>query len=127
MLIEKIRSHNYINGLRFSAIEFALATLLIGPFCIYYISHGRFLYAAVASGLILNFLTITFFALVSLAHHEKSIGLSFYLDPENRRRVRAEYPHLSTDTLILCIAIVVPFSLFLGALLESAYKMIVVR
>ncbi len=66
MFLEKVESHNYINGYKFSAIEFMLATILVAPFCIYYITHDRLLYACMAAGLILNFLTIVFFAARSI-------------------------------------------------------------
>ena len=119
MFLAKIKSHNYINGFIFSAIEFLIAAAVILPFFIYYLTHGRVLYAYVAGGLILNFLVIVFFAAYSIYKKEKSIGLSFYFDKEKRNNVSEKNPHLLSDTLVLCLGILIPFCLTLFAIVES--------
>jgi hypothetical protein len=121
MILEKIRSHNYINGFKFSAIEFLLAALVIAPFFIYYLGHSKWLQALFSGGLILNFLTITFFAYSSLLKKEISIGWRFYLDSNLRKSIGKEYSHLTKDTLVLCIVMLIPFALFSISLGESIY------
>ena len=119
MLLDKIKSHNYLNGLVFSAVEFFLAALVVAPFFIYYITHEKLPYATVSAGLIINFLTITFVALQSLYKKEANLGLSFYFHKEKRRAVSKNYPHLGRDTIVLCIGFLVPYCLFLVVLCES--------
>ena len=121
MLLEKIRSHNYVNGLVFSAAEFLFAALVTTPFFIYYVLHSRALLAVLAAGLILNFLTIVVFALLSKYRGEKSIGIPFYTNPALRRRIAETYPHLTADTLMLCASMLVPFVLLVVAVYESLY------
>ena len=105
MLTPKIRAHNYINGYIFSAIEFILAASIILPFFVYYLLHGRILLAGISFGLILNFIMVVSFALASLWRKEESIGWAFYLDAKVRRQVAQENPNLQSDTLILCMAL----------------------
>jgi len=119
MFLERIKSHNYINGFTFSAVEFLFAALVIAPFGIYYVTHGKVFNACIAGGLVLNFLTIVFFAVNSSFKGEKSLGLSFYLNREKRKEVARTYPHLTTDTFILCIGMLIPFCLFVFSIIES--------
>lgn len=122
MLTPRIRAHNYINGHLFSAVEFILAACIILPFFVYYLLHGRLLLAGISLGLILNFIVIVSFALASFRRGEKSIGLAFYRDAEVRRQVAREYPDLQSDTVILCLALLIPFCLAAAVLYESWRK-----
>jgi len=118
MLIPKIRSHNYINGYIFSVIEFILAAGIIIPFCVYYLRHGKILLASISIGLILNFIVIVLFALAALKRREKSIDVAFYLHARVRRQVAQKYPDLQADTVILCLALPIPFCLTAAVLYE---------
>ncbi len=118
MLTEKIKTHNYINGFIFSALEFIVVAIVILPFCIYYIIHVRVLLAAIAVGLIVNCLTISAFAILSIQKKEKSIGLKFYFDPELKKKAGISEQHLLKDTIILCAALLLPFYLFLVIVYE---------
>ena len=122
MLTPKIKAHNYINGYMFSAVEFILAAGIIFPFFVYYLWHGRLLLAGISIGLVSNFIVIVSFALASLRRGEESIGLAFYLDAKVRRQVAREYPDLQSDTVILCLALLIPFCLTVAVLYESWEK-----
>ena len=121
MLIPKVRSHNYINGYVFSLIEFILAAGVILPFFVYYLWHARILLAIISLGLILNFIMIVSFAFASLRRKERSIGLAFYRDARVRKQVAQEYPDLQSDTIILCLSLLIPFWLT-GAVLYESWK-----
>src|SRR5262245_48566427 len=95
---------------------------IIFPFCFYYLRHGKILLASISIGLISNFIVIVVFALAALKRREKSIGLAFYLHANIRRRVAQEYPDLQADTVILCLALLVPFCLTAAVLYESWKK-----
>ena len=119
MLIPRIRWHNYINGHVFSLIEFILAAGVILPFFVYYLRHAKILLAIISLGLILNFTMIVSFASASLGRKERSIGLAFYRDAKVRRQVAQEYPDLQSDTVILCLSLLIPFWLTSAVLYES--------
>jgi hypothetical protein len=120
-LLRMIRMHNYINGNIFSLIEFLVMSVVIAPFAVYYIFHGPWLYATIAVGIVLNCLTISFVALQSLIRNEESIGLmKTYFDKDVGKRVRAEYPKMSQETFILCVAVLIPFLLLVASAYDAA-------
>jgi hypothetical protein len=111
-MLQIIKNHNYLNGNIFSLIEFLVASLIIVPFAGYFIIHGPWLYSTIAVGIVFNCLTVSLVAVQSLVKKEKSIGiLRLYSDKDLREKMRAEYPNLSRETFILCVAILVPFLL----------------
>jgi hypothetical protein len=54
-MLRKIKVHNYLNGNIFSLIEFLFTALIVSPFTVYYVIHGRFVFAAVGIGIIFIF------------------------------------------------------------------------
>ncbi len=42
-MINRIKTHNILNGIIFSIVEFAITILIIAPFAIYYVLHGKVL------------------------------------------------------------------------------------
>lgn len=118
MLTEKIKTHNYINGFVFSAVEFILVAVIILPFFIYYVVHERILLSIISCGLILNSLTISAFAILSIRKKEKSIGFRFYRDTGLRNEIGKSQPNLFNDTMILCFSLLIPFYLFFVIIYE---------
>jgi hypothetical protein len=95
-VLKIIRNHNYLNGNLFSFIEFVVVTLVILPFAAYYIV---------------------------LMKKEKSIGIvKLYSDNALREKIRAEYPNLASETIVLCVAILVPFSIPIACTYRSAMR-----
>jgi len=74
-MIDRIKTHNILNGILFSMVEFAMTALVIAPFAVYYVIHGRALYAAISMGIILNCLTIGWFGLRQYGNKEKDLGI----------------------------------------------------
>ena len=118
-MLSRIKSHNYLNGIIFALVEFVLTGGVLVPFTVYYFLHGRYRFGAVVLGIVLNCFTIAAVALVSLLKKEPSIGvIKLYTDPEVKKRASLLHPHMSLDTLLLCIAVLVPFCLLASTLYD---------
>ena len=116
-MLKKIAVHNYVTGHVFTFVEYLVVVGVLAPFLALYLSHGRILYAAVASGIILNCLTISIIALFSVVKREPSIGIAkLRRDPDLRRKVASQYPNLGRLTVLI------PFWMFLAALLDTAFR-----
>jgi hypothetical protein len=102
-MIERIKSHNYLNGVVFCIAEFSFMTLVIAPFAIYCITHGRWVYAVISVGIMLNCLTVVAFGIQSLRHKQTGNGLRVLLDKKQRDQVMRNhattsgYTHSSRD------------------------------
>src|SRR5215510_9328224 len=120
-MISRIKTHNILNGIIFSIVEFVITSLVIAPFAFYYITRGRTLYAFIAMGIILNCLTIVAFGLQQYRRKEKDIGIQHMLNKSLREQIGREYPHLSNDTLVLTFTILLPFIMFLWAISELIF------
>jgi hypothetical protein len=121
-MISRIKTHNILNGIVFSIVEFVIAALIVAPFAIYYVFHGRTLYAIIAIGIILNFLMIVLFGLQQYKNKEKDVGIQHLFDKSVRERINREYPHLSNDTSVLVITMLLPFVMFICVLYELLFK-----
>lgn len=102
-MIERIKTHNHLNGLRFSMAEFVLIAGVISPFAGYYVLHGRYGYALISVGLIINCLTVAAFSW-------------------QQWRTKAPVPpppsHLLVDTLLLVTTALMPYALFMLVVYE---------
>ena len=121
-MIRRIKSHNRLNGIIFIISEFGLTALIIAPFAAYYISHDKFLYAFIVVGIIFNSLTIVAFGLVQYWYKEKDIGFPRVFEKSYREQAIKDNPHLFQDTLILVVAVLLPFVLILITLYELIFK-----
>src|SRR5215510_2684018 len=100
-MINRIKIHNILNGIIFSIVEFLITAGIIAPFAIYYILHGRALYATIAIGIILNCLTIVAFGVQQHIRKEKDVGIQRMFNKGVREKISREYPHLGNDTSVL--------------------------
>ncbi len=122
-MIDRIKTHNILNGIVFSIIEFVVTAGIIAPFAIYYVLHGRVLYAVVAIGVILNCLMIVAVGIQQYGRKEKDVGIQHMFNKDVRERISREHPHLSADTSMLVITLLLPFVLFVSTLIELTFKM----
>ncbi len=120
-MIRRIKDHNILNGIIFSIAEFVITALVIAPFAIYYIIHGRALYATIAVGIILNCLMIVAIGLQQHRRKEEDIGIQHMYNKSLRERINREYPHLGNDTLTLTITILLPFVMFIWVISELLF------
>ena len=115
-----IQRHNRLNGLVFSIVEFVIIALIVGAFATYYVLHGRWVMAVIGWGIVFNCASVVFYGWHQLAQArsgEKSIG-SYYSDKKAREQHRRENPHMLLDTLLFVIAALLPFVMWLAALLD---------
>jgi hypothetical protein len=118
MLITRIRTHNIVNGFVFSAVEFALMSMVILPFGVYYFLHGRVEAGLVVTGIVANCVTIIAFAVYSMRAGHEDIGVMNWFNKEGRRLIASTYPNLSQDTLVLTVGTLVPFVVMLASLYD---------
>jgi hypothetical protein len=114
-VIGRIEAHNRLNGYRFVIGEFALIGAVVGAFGIYYALHGAVVLGIVALGIVANSAVVIVLCARSLRRGEKSLGIwRIYTEPALRRTVMQEHPNLSTDTLLITAAILVPFAVVIA-------------
>ena len=121
-MINRIKTHNILNGIIFSIVEFVVIDLIIAPFAIYYVVHGKVLYATISVGIILNCLMIVLFGLQQYKNKEKDVGIHHMFNKSVRERISREHPHLSNDTSVLVITMLLPFVMFIWVLYELLLK-----
>jgi hypothetical protein len=118
-MIEIIKSHNRLNGLRFSVAEFALIALSIGVFATYYLAHRRFAHAFIAWGITLNCCPVVALGLSALRNKETAGGLSGSIwDKRAREHLVSENPHMLRDTIVLTVATLLPYVVLVTTLYE---------
>ena len=121
-MINRIKTHNILNGIIFSIVEFVVIDLIIAPFAIYYVLHGKVFYATISVGIILNCLMIVLFGLQQYKNKEKDVGIQHMFNKSVRERISREHPHLSNDTSVLVITMLLPFVMFIWVLYELLLK-----
>ncbi|MEW1953056.1 hypothetical protein [Terrabacter sp. NPDC080008] len=115
-----IREHNRLNGFIFSIAEFCLIAALLLPFVVYYWAHQRWWEAVMATGIVLNCVTISLTAVRQRARGEHQVGLRAMRRPDLRRQVAREHPSLARHTLTLTLSVLVPFLASAWALADVA-------
>ena len=122
-MLKIIRTHNYLNGLAFSFVEYAIVIAVLAPFAIYYLAHGRWLYAAIAVGVIANCGTVSVMALAALLRREDSVGVfKIARDRALRRKLKSDHPRLSRETGILSVAVLIPFAILAAVVRDLARR-----
>ena len=123
-MLRKIATHNYVTGHVFTFVEYLIVAGVLAPFLAYYLTHGLALYAIIATGVVLNCLTMTAIALISVVRKEPSIGfLRARRDPELREQVAREHPDIVRVGLYLSVAVLIPFWIFAGAIFDVLFRL----
>jgi len=117
-MIRRIKSHNLLNGIKFSIAEFAFIALVVAPFAIYYVTHNNILYATISVGIMFNCLTTVAFGLGQFLRKEHDIDLRRVFNKDERERIERENPRLMVDTFIIVVTALLPFVMFIWALYE---------
>jgi hypothetical protein len=119
-VLQRIKRHNEVWGFRFCAGEFVLASLLILPFTVWYLAHGKYLYGVIGMGLITNFLVVVVLALQSLHRGERDRGILQFFNKQLRGDIHAAYPRLDAETAVLCVAVILPFVTLAWVMIDLA-------
>jgi len=120
-MIDRIQSHNTLNGFRFSVAEFALVILIVFPFGLYYFLHQKLALALIALGLICNFSMMIIFGVRSILRKEKGGNQKDLFNKIKREEIDRKHPKLLTDTLLLVITLLLPFLLFVSVTIELTW------
>lgn len=106
-----VKTHNDLNGVKFSVAEFSVIALVVTPFAIYYVVHAQVVLALVTSGIETNCLTVVAFGARAWQSHRTGIGLRRLFDGETRARLQQAHPHLGRETIVLTLSVLAPFVL----------------
>lgn len=122
-MIARVQAHNRLNGFGFVICEFALIGLVGAVFAVLYLARGNLLYGIAGLGIAFNSLLVIVLAARSLARRETGIGiLRIYTQPAVRAKVMREHPDLSKDTLLITVAVLVPFLLLILVVAEAVRR-----
>jgi hypothetical protein len=117
-MLEAIKTHNQLNGTRFSTVEFLvvfLAAFFIGAA---YLARGSALGALLAGGVAINSLWIVGFGLRSWRRGEMGSGMGRLFNREYRQRVSREHPTLARQTALITVGTLIPFALTVLVLID---------
>ena len=121
-MIRIIRSHNRLNGLRFSTLEFGLVGLVVLALAGYFLLAGASLLCVASLGIAVNCLPVVWLGIGSLRAGESDVGLRALLRPAARAAALRERPTMQRDTYILAGATLVPFLVALVVFVELRRK-----
>ena len=110
-MIRRIVEHNQLNGVTFSIAEFTLVAVVAALLAAGYARHGQATGVVLALGIGLNSLIIVAFGVVARSRGERGTPLSRVFSRSGRADLTREHPKLMADTLIVAIAVLVPFLL----------------
>ena len=108
-MIRIIRSHNRLNGLRFSTLEFGLVGLVVLALAGYFLLAGASLLGVASLGIAVNCVPVVWLGIDSRRAGESDIGLRAMLRPAARAAALREHPTMQRDTYVLAGATLVPF------------------
>src|SRR5215510_2131919 len=110
-MIQRIKTHNLLNGLIFSMVEFLVIALVVSPFAVYYVVHSQVIYALVSVGIFINCLTVALIGWRQWRSNEQRIVLRQLTAKKKREEIGRANPHLLADTVTITIAALLPFVL----------------
>jgi hypothetical protein len=120
-VIDIIKRHNRLNGIRFSIAEFGLIALIVGAFAAYYLTHHRAVMAVVTTGLTANCLPVVVIGVRMLMDRtERGNRVPPFWSKQGRRQHLRENPHMLRDTMTLTSATLIPFLALAVVLYELA-------
>jgi hypothetical protein len=118
----RIIDHNQLNGVAFSIAEFTLVAAVAVLIAIGYAQQDRVTGLVLALGTGLNSLIIVAFGVVAWRRGERGTPLARVFSRSGRAELTRQHPHLMTDTLIVAVAVLVPFILLAATLAEFAWN-----
>jgi hypothetical protein len=109
-VIQRIKSHNTVNGIAFAISEFALIALLVAPFRVAWALTNRPLYALAALGIVANCVVVVVIGVPAWRAGERGYSLRLIFDGAHRARLMKEHPAMSGDTLAIAAGTLIPFA-----------------
>jgi hypothetical protein len=106
-LVELIREHNRLNGLRFSIVEF----VLVGAVALFLAISGVW-HLLIGIGIALNMATVAIVGVWQIRDGERSEGSPWKMfDSRYRQKIAREHPNLSIHTALIVVTSLIPFLL----------------
>jgi len=121
-MIQIIRSHSRLNGLRFSALEFGLVGLVVPALAGYFLLAGASLLGVAPLRIAVNCVPVVWLGIGSLRAGESDIGLRAMLRPTARTAALREHPTAQRDTYIVAGATLLPFLVVVTVIVELRGK-----
>ena len=119
----RVETHNSLNGFGFVIGEFGLIGVVALVFAVLYAAKGGGLPAVACLGITANSIVVIWLAVRAMRRGKSAIGLwRIYTQPEVRAQVMREHPGLSSETLLITLAVLVPFLLPLIVGAEAARR-----
>jgi hypothetical protein len=110
-LLDMVREHNSLNGLRFVVLEFLLVIAAALLIFLSGIVHGRILLSLAGIGIVANALAVIIIAVAQILHRDKDEGLLKMHSPQYRATLSRERPHLVSHTTTVTLSVLIPFLL----------------
>ncbi len=120
-MIARVETHNRLNGFGFVIGEFALVGLVALVLAVLYMARGGGLPAVAGVGIAANSIVVIWLAVRALRRGESGIGIwRLYTHRSVREQVMREHPGLLAETLLIALAVLVPYLLLLIVAAEAA-------
>jgi hypothetical protein len=122
-MIARVKTHNRLNGFGFVIGEFGLIGVVAVVFAVLYLAKGSGLPAVACAGITANSIVVIWLAVRALGRGEAGIGLwRIYTQRTIRDQVMRDHPGLSAETLLITLAVLLPFLLLLIVALEGVRR-----
>lgn len=110
-VVRAIKHHNHLNGVLFSVLGVSARLRRGWRLCCGVRDTPQLALRVIAMGIAINCLCIVGFGAASWMRGERGAKLSMMLNREYRATVHNEYPNLNRETVLICVGVVVPYSL----------------
>jgi protein-S-isoprenylcysteine O-methyltransferase Ste14 len=118
-MIERIRDHNNLNGIRFATIEFSVIALVGAVLTLIMLVLGRWIPGLIFMGITANCLVIVVIGAYSWQAGKVGTGWSSLRNKLQRDQITRVHPHMLRDTVILVVALLLPFVVIAAAVVET--------
>ena len=118
-MIERIRDHNNLNGIRFATIEFSIIAFVGAVLTLIMLVLGRWAPGLIFLGITANCLVIVVTGAYAWRAGKVGTGWSSLRTKLQRDQITRVHPHMLLDTVILVIALLLPFVVVVAVLFET--------
>jgi hypothetical protein len=118
-MIERIKDHNDLNGVRFATIEFSIIAAVGVVLTLIVFVLGRWVVGLAFLGITGNALVIVAVGARSMQSGKRSSVWKALRGDTRRSQVAIVRPHMMLDTVILVVALLIPYIVIFLAAVES--------
>jgi hypothetical protein len=118
-MIERIRAHNSLNGVRFATIEFSIIAAVGFVLTLIMLVLGRLVPGLIFMGITGNCLVIVVIGALSWQAGKTGSGWSSLRNKVQRDQIARVHSHMLLDTVILVVLLLLPFVVVIAAAIET--------